>query len=111
MFTASKLVTMLEWEPMSTHAEVASIVMMDRKFIVQKDQCSPLIKWMRMVVSQKEDIPITLLSMKGKYSLMLLRTFSSFVFRHHLVVSAECLKCLLTLAWYLHLSLLNSCTC
>ena len=34
MFTASKLVTMLEWEPMSTHAEVASIVMMDKKFIV-----------------------------------------------------------------------------
>ena len=69
-----------------------------------------------MVVSQKEDIPITLLSMKGKYSLTLLRPFSSFVFfyiqnsrlqnklplppffLHHLVVSAECLKRLLTLA-------------
>ena len=82
MFTASKLVTMLEWVPMSTHAEVASIVMMDKKLIAQKDQFSPLVGWTRMVVLPKEDIQVTLLPMKGKYSFMLLHSVPLFSFTY-----------------------------
>ena len=82
MFTDSKLVTMLEWVPMSTHAEVASIVMMDKKLIAQKDQFSPLVGWTRMVVLPKEDIPVTLLPVKGKYSLMLLHSVPLFSFTY-----------------------------
>ena len=80
MFTDSKLVTMLEWVPMSTHAEVASIVMMDKKLIAQTDQFSPLVGWTRMVVLPKEDIPVTLLL--GKYSLMLLHSDPLFSFTY-----------------------------
>ena len=82
MFTTSKLVTMLEWVPMSTHAEVASIVMMDKKLIAQKDQFSPLVGWTRMVVLPKEDIQVTLLPMKGKYSFMLLHSVPLFSFTY-----------------------------
>jgi D-arabinose 1-dehydrogenase-like Zn-dependent alcohol dehydrogenase len=37
----------------------------------QEVVCAKGSVWMRMVVLPKEDIPVTLLSMKGKYSLML----------------------------------------
>lgn len=71
MFVASKLVTMLEWEPMSTHAEIVSTAMMDLKFIVRGGRCSLLMVLMLMVRSPKEVIPVTLLFMKGEHLVLL----------------------------------------
>lgn len=48
MLIASKLVTMLVLEHMSTHAETVRIVMIDKKVIVQRVQpsLSILLMWM-----------------------------------------------------------------
>lgn len=65
-----------------------------------------------MVLLLREDIPVTLLSMKGKYSFMLLHTLPLFSFTYKiqsygigpippslkLIVSAECMKLSLTFA-------------
>ena len=53
MFSASKLVTIWEWELMSTRAEIVSTAMTD------------LMVLMLMVQSQKEDTPVIYLPMKG----------------------------------------------
>lgn len=67
MFAASRWVILLEWELMSTHAEIVSIAMMVLKFIVLKGRFSLLMVLMRMEQSQKADILAILLSMKGKH--------------------------------------------
>ena len=66
---------------MSIHVEIVSIATMKKKLIVKKDQLEPLMGWMMMVLLRKEDIPAILLSMIGKYSLMLLYSLSSFSYR------------------------------
>ncbi|CAL2260859.1 unnamed protein product [Prunus armeniaca] len=57
MFSASKLVTVWEWELMSTRAEIVSTAMTD------------LMVLMLMVQSQKEDTPVIYLPMKENYPL------------------------------------------
>lgn len=58
MFIASKLETISEWELMSTHAEIVSIVMRDLKSIVQRVQSTLLMVLTRMVQLQKVDTPV-----------------------------------------------------
>lgn len=66
MFSGSKLVILLEWELMSTLAEIVSFAMMGWMSIAKREQFTPLMALMWMVQLQKEAIPLTLLSITGE---------------------------------------------
>jgi hypothetical protein len=68
MFNASKSATMLEWEHLSIHAGIVSIVMMGLKCIVQMGLLPPLTVLMSMAPSQKEGTPVLLLFTKGVHA-------------------------------------------
>ena len=65
MSIVSKLANMSELERMLTHASNVKIAMLIGKSIAKKEQFAHLTLLMWMVLSQKVDIPATMLFMKG----------------------------------------------
>ena len=66
MSMALKLEIMLEWELMSIHAETVSTVVLTWMCTAPRDMSTPLTLLMRMVQSQRVDILVSLLFIKGK---------------------------------------------